>query len=314
MGLGLKHSAHPLAVNVILWCLHNVKGFQYIGLLGYLIEWVVELMHNTGSRSWLHHVLHRQVSQPLSHSVDLHFFASPISSTHYRVPLSLASRCVLLQVNRLGLAAVTLIVLGHCCEHIEQEEEIEEEAEKEAEVRQPRLLVDMASYTAIYKPSHYLISVHCVMPGCGQLQLEEKEREDEIRIKALEERITLLENNLITATAAQEPATAKAETVVTTSQPGGVMEVDASVESAPKPEPNGTARPSVELPWPTADSCYSQARKSEVVAFLQANCTPEFLSTHKLTGSAKAVTKKTSKDALHAAYSEVLSDPSLLKA
>ena len=47
------------------------------------------------------------------------------------------------------------------------------------------------------------------MPGCRQLQLEEKEREDEIRMKALEERFTHLEQ-LITEEVLSDPSLLKA--------------------------------------------------------------------------------------------------------
>ena len=83
--------------------------------------------------------------------------------------------------------------------------------------------------------------------------------------------------------------------------------VDDSVEVAPAPE---TEPPSVEMPW-TAESV-GEASKGELVTFLQANCSAEFLSKHKLKGQAKAITKKAKAPALQIAYKEVLDDPSVL--
>ena len=61
--------------------------------------------------------------------------------------------------------------------------------------------------------------------------------------------------------------------------------------SEPEPEPEQEpASGGVEMPW-DADSI-AGASKGEIVGFLQANCSAEFLSKHKLKGQAKAITKK----------------------
>jgi FKBP-type peptidyl-prolyl cis-trans isomerase len=86
--------------------------------------------------------------------------------------------------------------------------------------------------------------------------------------------------------------------------------VDVASEPAPEAEPAVAAGPSVEMPW-TADSV-GEASKGELVTFLQANCSAEFLSKHKLKGQAKAITKKAKAPALQEAYKEVLDDPSVL--
>lgn len=91
-----------------------------------------------------------------------------------------------------------------------------------------------------------------------------------------------------------------------------MAEVDVSVEVAtePAPEPEPTTAASVELPW-TADTV-GEASKGELVTFMQANCSAEFLSKHNLNGQAKVITKKSKAPALQAAYTEVLADPSVL--
>eukprot|EP01043_Picozoa_sp_COSAG02_P022763 COSAG02_NODE_1192_length_13974_cov_16.770378_10_plen_574_part_01 len=58
------------------------------------------------------------------------------------------------------------------------------------------------------------------------------------------------------------------------------------------------------LPW-TAETL-GEASKKELVVFLQANATAEFLSKHKLKGQEKAITKKSKMPALHAAYTEAV--------
>lgn len=58
------------------------------------------------------------------------------------------------------------------------------------------------------------------------------------------------------------------------------------------------------IPW--AKETLGEASKKELVVFLQANATAEFLSKHKLKGQEKAITKKSKMPALHAAYTEAL--------
>ena len=81
-------------------------------------------------------------------------------------------------------------------------------------------------------------------------------------------------------------------------------------EPEPEPEQEPAASGGVEMPW-DADSI-AGASKGEIVGFLQANCSAEFLSKHKLKGQAKAITKKAKAPALQAAFKELLADPSVL--
>jgi peptidyl-prolyl cis-trans isomerase C len=58
------------------------------------------------------------------------------------------------------------------------------------------------------------------------------------------------------------------------------------------------------LPW-TKESL-GEASKKQLVTFLQANASADFLSKHKLKGQEKAITKKSKMPALHAAFTEAL--------
>ena len=86
MGLGIRHHSHPWVVNALLWCVHNIPSFKFVGLIGYMVEWTIEMSHNN---TRLHHILHQHAS-------------------------------------KMGLLAVTMVILGHATEHFHQEEEIEE--------------------------------------------------------------------------------------------------------------------------------------------------------------------------------------------
>ena len=60
------------------------------------------------------------------------------------------------------------------------------------------------------------------------------------------------------------------------------------------------------LPW--TKETLGDASKKELVVFLQANATEEFLSKHKLKGQEKAIVKKAKAPALHAAYNEAIAE------
>ena len=80
--------------------------------------------------------------------------------------------------------------------------------------------------------------------------------------------------------------------------------------TAPDAEAATAAVLPVALPW-TADTV-GEASKGELLAFLQTNCSPEFLRKHRLTGQAKTIKKKQKAPALQSVYREVLNDPSVL--
>ena len=84
----------------------------------------------------------------------------------------------------------------------------------------------------------------------------------------------------------------------------------AATEPATEAEAAVGAVLSVALPW-TADTV-GEASKGELLAFLQTNCSPEFLRKHRLTGQAKTIKKKQKAPALQSVYREVLDDPSVL--
>lgn len=107
----------------------------------------------------------------------------------------------------------------------------------------------------------------------------------------------------------------------------GMVDVDESIESAAvgasvevaaepslepehEPKPTAAAALAVQLPWSATN--VSEASKGELLAFLQGNCSTDFLRKHKLTGQAKTVKKKKKAPELQSAYKEVLDDPSVL--
>jgi hypothetical protein len=81
----------------LLWCNHHISGMPLIGVFGYIVEWFLELSH---------------VSPAVHH---LRLFAGKNSA-------------------RLGLLAVTMVLVGHYTEHLHQETENHEQEQRSEQV------------------------------------------------------------------------------------------------------------------------------------------------------------------------------------